>query len=412
MAKKSSSSSGFSARGFIIAGIVLCIVFILNIGMLYFSYSSTTATYALTSREMNLINSSNGSLSSINKEVVEIVAGIGQPQGHNEAIVAMFASINERLDAYEAMSGHDEAAQHRFRFARAYINAYDNKIAEYRNELNRLTATGTMEELAAFMDKIPYVYDQEIAPLQTAASEMLVASIQIGAAAANKRSAQSVLQVYLLMGIMLIVLVICEVALFLFARITKRSVEEIERKNKQVAEASSKLVRSREKMEAAVQTNFLTGFKNRYSLEQDLGERLATDEFNIAAFDLDNFKSINDMYGYDFGDEYLVQISERLKSEFGQVADIYNITGNEFVFVFKREVSDSQTVRYVESIVAAMNAPYTIFNLTVQLTVTAASYHYLAGDCLNINSLLVKMDNVIRSAKRSGGGQIVPVSDL
>ena len=412
MAKKNSGSTSFSAKGFILAGIILFIVFSVNIAMLFINYGSTTKTYSLTSSEMTLINSSKGSLSAVNKEVVEIVAGIGNIRGHNAAIEAQFEGINAKLDAFEAMGGHNETALHRFKFARAYIDAYANKIAEYRNELNRLTATGTTDEQAAFMAKIPYIYDQEIAPLETAAGEMMVACIQITTAAANRKSAQQVNQVYVLMGIMIAILVVCEIALFFFARFNKRSVEEIERKNKQVAEASSKLVRSREKMEAAVQTNFLTGFKNRYSLEQDIGERLATDEFNIAAFDLDNFKSINDMYGYDFGDEYLVQIADRLKNEFGQIADIYNITGNEFVFVFKREVSDSQTVRYVESIVAAMNAPYTIFNLTVQLTVTAASYHYLAGDCLNVNSLLVKMDNVIRGAKRTGGGQIVPVSDL
>ena len=59
-----------------------------------------------------------------------------------------------------------------------------------------------------------------------------------------------------------------------------------------------------------------------------------------------------------------------------------------------------------------MTAPYTILNLTVQLTVSGSTYHYLAGDCLNVNSLLVKMDNVLRNAKRAGGGQIFQVMSI
>ena len=165
-------------------------------------------------------------------------------------------------------------------------------------------------------------------------------------------------------------------------------------------------------MEDIAVTGILTGLKNRYALEQDIGDRLAEEQFNIAVFDMDNFRSINDTYGYDFGDEYLSQVAERLRSEFDQFADIYNITGNEFCFVFKRTVSDTQALRLVDSIAAVMSSPYTIFNLTVQLSVSAATYHYLAGDCLNVNSLLVKMDNVLRNAKRAGGGQILQVVNI
>jgi hypothetical protein len=80
--------------------------------------------------------------------------------------------------------------------------------------------------------------------------------------------------------------------------------------------------------------------------------------------------------------------------------------------VFKRTVSDTQAIRLVDSIAAVMSSPYTIFNLTVQLSVSASTYHYLAGDCLNVNSLLVKMDNVLRNAKRAGGGQILQVVNI
>ena len=411
MAKKA-KDSGFNAKGFIISAFALLVIFGLNIFLLGYVYTNTMNNMSTISSEMNLVNSANGMMNGINREVVEIVADVGSTTGHMKAIEAQFKTINDKLDAYMSMPGHADSAVKRMQIARAYLNAYSTKLSTYREELNRKLALADSTEKEEYIKGLKEIYNQEVAPIATAAGQMLIATIQIATSAADVKSNQSIKMVYFLMALLAVILIICEIGVYFFARFSKRSVEEIEHKTKQVAEASGKLMRSREKMEQAVQTNFLTGFKNRYSLEQDINERLASEQFNIAAFDLDNFKSINDMYGYDFGDEYLVQIAERLKNEFSQCAEIYNITGNEFVFVFHREVSDSQAIRYVENIVSVMNAPYTIFNLTVQLTVSAASYHYLAGDCLNVNSLLVKLDNVIRNAKRAGGGQILPVADL
>ena len=322
------------------------------------------------------------------------------------------------------MENHDENALKRFRHARAYVNAYHQKMYDYQDKLYKLMeplrseSTTPLEkqqaaqELAIFKAQIPDIYQQEIEPLQNAASQMMVASISIGGAAAGKRGALTIRALYLVLIVMFLILVAGEVTLYLIARYTKRANAEIDRKNAQFAEASSKLMRSREKMEDIAVTNILTGMKNRYALDRDLSERLAEEQFNIAVFDMDNFRSINDMYGYDFGDEYLAQVAERLKSDFGQVAELYSITGNEFCAVFNRDISDSQALLYVERIAACMSAPFTVFNLTVQLSVSASTYHYVAGDCLNVNSLLVKLDNALRNAKRQGGGQIHQVMNI
>ena len=283
---------------------------------------------------------------------------------------------------------------------------------EYNDELTAILKTGDDSKIEEFQNSLKDVYEQEIAPLQTAAAEMMVSSISIATSDANKRTDDAARNMYLILAVLAAILIIGEIAVFLAARYNKRASEEISRKSAQFADASSKLMRSREKMEDIAVSNILTGLKNRYALEQDIGERLSTEQFNIAVFDLDNFRSINDTYGYDFGDEYLAQMAERLREEFDQFADIYNITGNEFCFVFKRTVSDTQVIRLVENIVNVMTSPYTILNLTVQLTVSGSTYHYLAGDCLNVNSLLVKMDNVLRNAKRAGGGQIFQVMNI
>ena len=410
MAKQQKSE--FRSISYVIMGIVLAVIMLLNMALLYLNYASANRTFSTTSKEMNLINSANGMLEQVNGELMEMIAGVGSTQGHINTMAAVFPAVQTKLDQYEQVGYHNEYALRRFRHARAYIDAYEKKLNEYRDRYTAVLMTNDQDQIDAFKDTLKNIYDQEISPLQTASSEMMVASIAIGSAAASKRTAESNRNMYMILAVLAAILIIGEIAIFLAARYNKRASEEISRKSAQFADASSKLMRSREKMEDIAVSNILTGLKNRYALEQDIGERLATEQFNIAVFDLDNFRSINDTYGYDFGDEYLAQIAERLKEEFEQFADIYNITGNEFCFVFKRTVSDTQVIRLVENIVNVMASPYTILNLTVQLTVSGSTYHYLAGDCLNVNSLLVKMDNVLRNAKRAGGGQIFQVMNI
>ena len=409
---KSKNKSG-SRIGFVLLAIGFALVMILNYLLVDWVYNKNLETSQVISSESKAVNSANGQLSSINEQFMELVARVGDETTHNRTIDAMFPVLKAALDSYESMEGHDELAKRRFQYARAYISAYEQKIIEYQTQIGNLTErNATDEEKDAFYAQLPDIYEQEIAPLQVAASQMLVATIGIANASAGKRSAILNRNMNIVRLLMLGILVLGEIAIILAGRFRKRANEEISRKSAQFADASSKLMRSREKMEDFAVTSILTGLKNRYALEQDIGGRLAEEQFNIAVFDMDNFRSINDTYGYDFGDEYLSQVAERLKSEFDQFADIYNITGNEFCFVFKRTVSDTQAIRLVDSIAAVMSSPYTIFNLTVQLSVSASTYHYMAGDCLNVNSLLVKMDNVLRNAKRAGGGQILQVVNI
>lgn len=405
------TETSFKRTPFIVAAVGLFLAIALSISTLLFTYNRTQQVSDRTSSMSSLINSSNSMLSSINEEMLLMAASIGQIDAHIGASTGIFEAINGRLDQYEKIEGLDELALRRLAHARAYLDAYQRRVLQIREDLMAARQSGGAA-VTNFMNSVPDIYQQELAPLANAAHSMLTVTININVANASRKTTENIRLMDVIALVMIIGLIVGEIAIFFIARRTKRASEEIDRKNAQFADASSKLMRSREKMEDIAVSNILTGMKNRYALEADINDRLASEQFNIAVFDMDNFRSINDMYGYEFGDEYLAQVAERLKAEFSQFAEIYNITGNEFCFVFNREVSDTQALRLVENIVSVMNSPYTIFNLTVQLTVSASTYHYLAGDCLNVNSLLVKMDNVLRNAKKSGGGQILQVVDI
>jgi diguanylate cyclase (GGDEF)-like protein/PAS domain S-box-containing protein len=82
----------------------------------------------------------------------------------------------------------------------------------------------------------------------------------------------------------------------------------------------------------------LTGLSNRKLLHHELTERLAitqkNQEYNaLVLLDIDYFKSLNDTLGHDYGDRFLVEIANRLRSVSGGNKSIYRIGGDEFVLL-------------------------------------------------------------------------------
>lgn len=397
-----------STTAYTFAAILLAIVTAANMFLVFYLFNSISTIGRNTSTTMNTINSVNGELQSINQRVLQVVAGIGNEQAQKGVIASIdtsFDSIEEKLNTFENYEGLSDATMKRFRHARVFIEAYRKRLNTVFDQMGSQEGLGDGVTLAD-------VYTQDINPLKTTASEMLVASISINASDTARRQAKSAKIFIATEMIMLTILILGELAIFLISRRAKRVNAELEERERNLQEVGAKLKSTRQKASDLALTNLLTGMKNRYALDNDISGRLESDRFNIAVFDMDNFRMINDTYGYEFGDEYLAAIADRLKEEFGDVAEIYNITGNEFCFVFNKEYSESQSMAFVQKIHSVLTSPFTVLNLTVQLTASGAAYHYLPGDCLNVNSLLVKLDTTMRSAKMNGGNMVNTVVNM
>lgn len=391
-----------------LAAVLLALVTLINMVLVYYMYMNNEQIGNKTSTTMNTINSVNGELQSINQRVLTIIADIGTEQSKSavaDSIVKSFDSIDAKLDTFETYEGLSDATLKRCRHARVFLEAYRNRLTAFREQYN--SEEGFSEGIS-----LKDMYTQDIYPLETTATEMLIATIGINAANTARQQARTRQIFYVTELIMAALLVVGELIIFLFAKRAKKVQQELEEREKNLQEVGAKLRSTRQKASDLALTNLLTGMKNRYALDNDISGRLESDRFNIAVFDMDNFRIINDTYGYEFGDEYLAAIAEKLKEEFGEVAEIYNITGNEFCFLFNKEYTESQSMAFVQRIHSVMSSPFTVLNITVQLTVSGAAYHYLPGDCLNVNSLLVKLDTTMRNAKMNGGNMVNTVVNM
>ena len=401
--KNKPKNKTMGAGVYIFAALLLAVIYIINTLLVESIYRNNSNMSTRTSTAMNCLNRINSELSEINMDTLGLAAGIKTDM----AVITSdtnrrYANIKDAENTFRHLDGVSDDAMRRFEYAMSIVETYKKRLDSL--------GTGTVE--SGDYIEMGYILKQDIYPLQISASEMLTSTIDVMSVKIASMMKKNAINTYLLMTIMMIVAILGEIAIWLFAKRSKKVRLELDERERSLAEVDAKLKATRQKATDLAEMNVLTGMKNRYALDNEISGRLESERFNIAVFDLDNFRSINDTYGYDFGDEYLVAVSDKLKEEFSDVADIYNITGNEFCFVFKKSISENQAMGIVQNIHRVMTSPFEVLNLNVQLPCSGAVYHYLPGDCLNVNSLLVKLDTAMRNAKMNGGNMVNTVMNI
>lgn len=76
----------------------------------------------------------------------------------------------------------------------------------------------------------------------------------------------------------------------------------------------------------------LTNLKNRHYLKENVPRYENVQHLALIMIDLNDFKAINDTYGHDFGDIYLIKFSEILRGFFRE-SDIIRYGGDEFLLI-------------------------------------------------------------------------------
>lgn len=88
-------------------------------------------------------------------------------------------------------------------------------------------------------------------------------------------------------------------------------------------------------------TDTLTGLKNRQALLDDVTYKINKGlPFNLIFLDLDNFKSINDVFGHAKGDEYLIDFTKEMLKRYYR-NNFYRISGDEFVVIIDGDKIDN-----------------------------------------------------------------------
>lgn len=84
----------------------------------------------------------------------------------------------------------------------------------------------------------------------------------------------------------------------------------------------------------------MTGVLNRRGMEEFLRGRTHQQYLSIAVLDIDNFKSINDTYGHDVGDDVICYLGEQIEKSIRNTDAVARFGGEEFVVYLTGDDSD------------------------------------------------------------------------
>ncbi len=158
-------------------------------------------------------------------------------------------------------------------------------------------------------------------------------------------------------------------------------------------------------------TDALTGLGNHRRF-CDRVDRLIRDRaddpapFAIGILDLDGFKPINDLFGYQAGDDILAQIAMRLRASMDSHSLVCRIGADEFAFLCPLVFSEEAAAEKARTLIEILSAPYDVGERTARLSASAGcSLFYSQDETTGI--LLSKAETALYHAKRSGRGQVM-----
>jgi len=163
-------------------------------------------------------------------------------------------------------------------------------------------------------------------------------------------------------------------------------------------------------------TDLLTGLLNRRGFVHQMEHVVSDNYVGIAIFDIDNFKSINDIYGHEAGDEALIHLARIMKNSLRGKDMVSRFGGEEFVLMINANTED-QIRAVLERIRRAIeSAPCTLKNggdihMTVSCGAIVMSTMNGARNVADIwaEHELKQADNLLYKAKQQGKNQVCVV---
>ncbi|WP_373001552.1 diguanylate cyclase [Sulfurimonas sp.] len=160
-------------------------------------------------------------------------------------------------------------------------------------------------------------------------------------------------------------------------------------------------------LEVLYVTDPLTQIYNRTYFDElmtsiALHQRKADTNFIILITDIDHFKSINDTYGHQVGDEALKDVANVLKNSLRDNDVVARWGGEEFVIMLKNtELDEAQMI--AEKLRA--NVEKAKIQDTINVTTSIGLTKYYAGEDTNLT--FKRADNALYEAKESGRNRVV-----
>ena len=163
--------------------------------------------------------------------------------------------------------------------------------------------------------------------------------------------------------------------------------------------------RERDNLHSLAFTDPLTGVANRRSLTTSISAALElvgpTNIVAVYMMDLDGFKQVNDKFGHDVGDELLVAVATRLKSNLRNSDVVARLGGDEFLVMSSGLSTDQQAQELGEKLLGAFTDPFELSSHRCQVGITIG-YALAPQDGQSSAQLLKRADAAMYEGKATG----------
>lgn len=184
--------------------------------------------------------------------------------------------------------------------------------------------------------------------------------------------------------------------------------KKLEAKNKELMEKNKELF-------FLSNQDVVTKLYNRRYFRRVLEEKIETsDSSNAVALlyiDLDRFKTINDTYGHEVGDQVLIEVAARLSEWNRDKALLARLGGDEFVFAFEGNLQYNEMERLAQEIINLCSEEIKIEAYSFHLTISVGISIYPL-DASDSSTLMKNADMAMYQAKKTGYNQYFSFSRI
>jgi len=181
----------------------------------------------------------------------------------------------------------------------------------------------------------------------------------------------------------------------------------VDERTEELRKAKNHLVNVNAKLNVIAVTDHLTQISNRIRIEEQLkieNDRFKryTTKYSVILLDIDNFKSVNDNYGHDIGDQVLISISNLLKRNIRSTDIIGRWGGEEFIIVCAEADLDGAT-QLADNLRLLIEK--SIFDSVGSVTCSFGTAEIQNNE--TVKDLIKRSDKALYAAKEQGRNRVV-----